>query len=180
MRVIFTIVVIAIVVLILLGMWSGWRRRSRNDAAIVDSAPSLNGAVIATFGGRAETAGGLQYVSTTPVGGPLTRVAAPGLRYRGPAEITVRTDGVTVQVAGEDPVHVPAEQVSGSAAAGRRVGKAVESGGLALLRWQATSGGDAQILESGFRFSERDEQERFAAAIAEIAPQDFNQEEGTR
>jgi hypothetical protein len=158
-RPLFTLIWVAFVVLVLAGMWWGWRARSRRDADVLGAATAPAGTVVAEFP-RA------YYVSTTPVGEPLSRVAAPGLRYRGYAEVTVREDGVTVEVRGERPVQLAAGQLRGSGSAGRRVGKAVEPGGLALLRWSA---GERE-LESSFRFDDRAEQRRFAEAVDRISP----------
>lgn len=161
MRLVFTLIWIAIVVLALAAMWWGWRARARRDAAVLGSAVELSGEVLAQFDR-------VQYVSTTPVGEPLTRVAAPGLRYRGPAEITVRLDGVTIAVAGERPVHLDVARVTGAGSASRRVGKAVESGGLALLHWRDGTQPDARELESSFRFAERDDQLQFSEAVERL------------
>ncbi|MFC6235267.1 hypothetical protein ACFPZL_09265, partial [Leucobacter soli] len=122
-----------------------------------ESAPA--GEVLASFAER------VLYVSTTPADDPLARVSIPGLRYRGYACLTVRTDGVTLEVVGEAPVHFAADQILGYGTAGRRAGKAVESGGLALLRWSA----DGRELESSFRFTDRADQVRFAAAVDRVA-----------
>ncbi|MBN9613728.1 MAG: hypothetical protein J0H64_09800 [Actinobacteria bacterium] len=161
-RTTFMIFMIAIVAIAFIAMWIAWRARARRDSGVLGSA-ALSGEVLARFDH-------LQYVSTTPVGDPMGRVAAPGLRYRGPAELTVRRDGVTIDVAGEPPLHLNRAQIDGTAAAGRRAGKAVEAEGLALLRWHSTAstpGGepDPRELESSFRFSAKDEQLRFAQTI---------------
>ena len=168
-RTLFALIAIAIVVVILLVMWLGWRARSRRDAGVRGSTVAPTGALIAEFSR-------VLYVSTTPVGEPLVRVAAPGLRYRGQAEIRVYEDGVTVEVVGEEPTHFDASQLRGSAAASRRVGKAVEHDGLGLMLWIAApdplrSDGpdDPRILESSFRFESKAEQNRFAEAITQIS-----------
>lgn len=158
-RPVFAIFVIAIIAIALLAMWLGWRARSRRDASVLASAAEPIGAMVAEFAR-------VFYVSTTPVGEPLVRVAAPGLRYRGWAGVAVREDGVTVSVTGEQPVHFAAEQIRGSGSAGRRVGKAVESDGLALMRWTTD---DGRELESSFRFETGADQSRFMEAIEEIA-----------
>ena len=160
-RPVFAIFVIAIIAIALLAMWLGWRARSRRDASVLASAAEPIGAVIAEFAR-------VFYVSTTPAGEPLVRVAAPGLRYRGWARVAVREDGVTVSVTGEQPVHFAAEQVRGSGSAGRRVGTAVESDGLALMRWTTD---DGRELESSFRFETSADQRRFMEAIDGIADQ---------
>lgn len=106
------------------------------------------------------------YVSTTPEGEPLVRVALPGLRYRGNAELTVRSDGVTIVVTGESPVHIGRSQLRGSTTARARVGKAVERDGLAVLQWKNSG----RALESSFRFALPAEQHSFVAAIDTVAP----------
>ena len=162
MRLVFVLIWVAILVIALAAMWWGWRARTRRDAGVIGATEAPVGELIAEFGTDAASGTGrVMYVSTTPEGEPLSRVAAPGLRYRGPAEIAVRDDGVTIQVAGESPVHLAATQLTGSGTASRRVGKAVESDGLAILNWRD---GDRE-LESSFRFSDRTAQQRFTDAI---------------
>ncbi len=159
-RPLFAIIFIAIVVVIFLGMWFGWRARARRDAGVSGAASAPLGELLAHYPR-------VLYVSTTPEGQPLVRVAAPGLRYRGYAELTVRRDGVTIAVAGESPVHLSQEQVLGSATAGVRVGKAVERGGLSLLRWSS----EGRTLESSFRFDSDADHRAFADAITALTAQ---------
>ena len=165
-RTTFIILMSSIAVLAFVGMWIAWRGRARRDAAATGSAqaaPALTGERLAHFP-RAS------YVSTTPAGAPLERVAIPGLRYKGYADVSVQRDGVTIAVTGEAPVTIPAAQLIGTAAAGGRIGKAVEPGGLALLRWALPApGGEDRELESSFRLTDPAEQARFAEAIAAIA-----------
>lgn len=165
-RTLFAVIVAAVVIIAFLAMWLGWRARARRDAGVLASAITPVGELIAEFS-RA------LYVSTTPVGEPLARVAAPGLRYRGQAEIEVRRDGVAISIVGEDPTYLAASQLRGSGSAGRRVGKAVEHDGLALMRWVSTT--DSRELESSFRFESKSEQQRFAEAIDAATPQEFKQ-----
>ncbi len=157
-RTVFVLVVVAVVAIIFLGMWLGWRARARRDAEVKGVQAAPVGEILAVFPR-------VFYVSTTPVGEPLVRVAAPGLRYRGNAAITVREDGVSLEIDGEDPVHFPASSLRGSGSAGRRVGKAVESGGLALMRWDS----DNRQLESSFRFDQRTDQRRFSEVIDHLS-----------
>lgn len=160
-RPVFAILVISIAAIALIAMWLGWRARARRDSGVATAPTAPVGAVIAEFSR-------VFYISTTPVGEPLVRVAAPGLRYRGRAEVTVREDGVTIDIDGEQPVHIAASQIGESGSAGRRIGKAVEQGGLALIVWRASDGAGERELESSFRFDTGDEQNRFIAAIDRI------------
>ena len=159
----FTVLMIAIAVLVLGAMWLAWRARAARDAAGAETSEAPAGELLARFP-RAS------YVSTTPAGAPLERVAIPGLRYKGYADVAVRRDGVTIAVTGEAPVHLPAERLAGTGTARGRIGKAVERDGLSLLRWRAAAGPYAgRELESSFRFADPAEQHRFAAAVARAA-----------
>lgn len=170
-RTAFGLIVAAVVIVAFLAMWLGWRARARRDAGVLASSVAPVGELIAEFSR-------VLYVSTTPVGEPLSRVAAPGLRYRGQAEIVVLVGGVTVAVVGEDPTYFEASQLRGSGSAGRRVGKAVEHDGLALMRWVSNSEPvegleEPRVLESSFRFESEREQQRFLSAIDAITPEEF-------
>lgn len=149
---------VMVAAVIFAAMWIGWRARSRRDRAVTGTAASLTGARIDHFSD-------IMYVSTTPVGEPLSRVAAPGLRYRGPADLEILDDGVRLQVRGEAAVSIPRAQLTGAGRASRRVGKAVEAGGLSLLLWDA----DGRALESSFRLGDASQQRRFAAALERFA-----------
>lgn len=168
-RPVFAIFIIAIIAIAFIAMWLGWRTRVRRDSSVLTAATVPVGALIAEFAH-------VLYVSTTPVGEPLVRVAAPGLRYRGKAEIAVHQGGVTIAIVGEDPVHFEASQLRGSGSAGRRVGKAVEHDGLALMRWHA----DGRELESSFRFDSRAEQQRFTDTIDQISSLPSTSQEGAQ
>ncbi len=170
-RTAFGLIIAAVVIVAFLAMWLGWRARARRDAGVLASSVAPVGELIAEFSR-------VLYVSTTPVGEPLSRVAAPGLRYRGQAEIVVLAGGVTVAVVGEDPTYFEASQLRGSGSAGRRVGKAVEHDGLALMRWVSNSEPvegleEPRVLESSFRFESEREQQRFLSAIDAITPEEF-------
>ncbi|MBO1902854.1 hypothetical protein J4H92_12955 [Leucobacter weissii] len=170
-REMFAIVWTLVVLAIFAAMWWGWRSRKRRDAGIAGAATAPGGEILAEFPG-------VLYVSTTPEEDPLARVAVPGLSYRGRADVTVRAEGVTVEVVGERPVHLASAQILGSGRAAGRVGKAVEKDGLALLRWSPQqdaadsaddSGTDARRLESSFRFIDPSEQRRFCSAVDQVA-----------
>ena len=159
----FAIVMILIAAAIFVMMWWGWRARARRAAAIRISEAPIVGEIIASFAS-------VQYVSTTPLGKPLDRASITGLAYKGAAVLEVATDGVSLQVAGERPVLIPAADVLGASRADGRVGKAVEAGGISVLEWRALSG---EELESGFRFQQPGEQREFAAAVATLTNKTF-------
>ncbi|MFD5600862.1 hypothetical protein ACFWHR_12500 [Leucobacter sp. NPDC058333] len=159
-RGVFALVMIALAALVLLGMWLGWRSRARRHSGFAEHGDALIGAVVAGFER-------VSYVSTTPIGAPLERLSIPGLRFKGFADLTIRTDGATIEVTGEPAVHLPVARLIGAGSASRRVGKAVERDGLSLLQWRAADGSE---IESSFRFPSPAEQLRFEDALTQILP----------
>lgn len=161
-RVTFVILWVVLAGALLTFMVLAWRARTQRDAQFALPGMTFTGDLIASF-----THAG--YVSTTPTGAPFERIAIPGLAYKGWADVSVRRDGVTIEVAGEEPVSISVAQLHGSATASGRAGKAVERDGLALLRWQPEGGPHAE-LESSFRFDSSAEQLRFLDAIEQVSP----------
>lgn len=156
-RTLFAIIFIALAILIFVGMWWGWRARSKRDQHVAAALPSFTGSLLGEFSR-------IMYVSTTPVGSPLVRVAAPGLRYRGFSDIKVFTDGVEIIVAGENPVRLPVTAITGTSSARVRVGKAVERGGLTLLLWNEENNN----YETTFRFENHDAEMKFVHVVDQL------------
>lgn len=158
-RTVFLILMVAIAAIILITMWIAWRARTKRDASILDMTVELTGATIAEFQGVA-------YVSTTALGRPLDRVAVPGLTYRGSADLTVRADGLEIEVVGEHPVRLSGAQLRGTGVARGRIGKVVERDGLGVLQWQPQG---SRVLESAFRFADPAQRRQFQAAVEKIS-----------
>ncbi|QIM16603.1 hypothetical protein G7067_09605 [Leucobacter insecticola] len=171
----FAILMASIAALALIGMWIAWRGRRRRgeDSYRLSSVPELQGEILAEFPR-------VSYVSTTPLGAPLERVAIPGLRYKGFAEVTVRQDGVTIAVTGEPAVHVPTAQLRGTDTASGRIGKVVERDGLSLLLWEPRPEHDIDlIVESSFRFTNSEDQIAFSRAIETLTDEASTDEAST-
>lgn len=161
-RTTFLIIWVGIAVLLFALMFIAWRARVRRDSALAQPQANLVGDLLATFAHVA-------YVATTPIEKPLNRAAIPGLAFRGWSELSVRRDGVVIEVTGENPVEIPLAQIIGTDTASSHMNRAVERDGLTMLRWRST--GDAETaLESSFRFDSPNEQRAFAEAITGILP----------
>jgi hypothetical protein len=122
-------IVIAILVLLLVLMYLGWRaRRSRQSGfAQPKLVPSAPGAVLGTYGGK--------YVATTTAGDPLDRVAVHGLGFRSAASLTITDGGVIVSRTGSTDFWIPAQDVQGLDQATWTIDRVVEEGGLERVRW---------------------------------------------
>lgn len=156
-RELFLIIVLSVTAVMFLGMWFGWRSRTRRDVVISTSASAPRGERIARFED-------LMYVSSTPAGEPLTRLAIPGLKYRGRSTLDVHTDGIAITVAGEHAVYLNAQDVTGVSVASTRVGKAVEPGGLTLISWVRSG----REIESSFRAKNHAEQDHIINAVHQM------------
>ncbi|KRC51197.1 hypothetical protein ASE16_09760 [Leifsonia sp. Root227] len=161
-----TLVVAAVLVVALLLIVWGWRRRVRRDrpagggyAARTDARGEAPAQPIAT----AESF----YVATTKGGEHLERLALPGLSFRGKATVSVAADGVTIAVTGEQPVYIPVSAISGLGAATTAIDRVVEKDGLLRLSW-TTSGGAA--ADSFFRVVDPADRAPIVGAVESILP----------
>jgi hypothetical protein len=135
-RVIPSVIVGAIIVLALVGMYLGWRARRRRQADLPAPMAALDdlGAVLATASGL--------YVATSLAGKPLERIAVRGLGFRSRADVTVAEAGIVLVLTGQDPAFIPRESLRGVERATWTIDKAVETGGLVAIGW---SHGDLEV-----------------------------------
>jgi hypothetical protein len=138
-----------VVVLALVGMLAGWRRRGRRQAGLVLPAGAVTGEPLLTVRGL--------LLATTFAGRPLDRVVAAGLGHRAQATIAVTPDGVRIDRDGEPPLELPAAAVNGAGTATWTVDRSVEPGGLTVLAWTLhSSDGDPVPVESALRLDTPD------------------------
>jgi hypothetical protein len=137
-------IVIAILVLLLVLMYTGWRARKRRQQGVAAplAAPADLGAPLGTFDGK--------YVATTAADKPLERIAVHGLGFRSDASLTLTDTGVLVQRPGSDDVWIPRTDVLDRRTATWTIDRVVEHDGLELVQWNL--GGTP--VDSYFRFAE--------------------------
>lgn len=153
-------IVVVLLVVLLLALW-GWRRRVRRDA------PAGGGYPAPAQPGAQTAAADVLYVATTKAGEQLERLALPGLTYRGKGTLAVSPDGVSIRVAGEQPVYIPASALTGVGAATFTIDRVVERDGLLRFGW-TTSGGIP--ADSYFRVTDPARRDTVTAAIHDILP----------
>jgi hypothetical protein len=115
------------VVIIGLAFW-GWtaRRRRQRDIPAPRPLPEDIGELHGEFEGF--------YVSTTPDGQPLNRIAVRGLGFRSRATIAVADAGVVLALPGNN-VFIPREDIREVTRANYTIDRVVEPNGLVLLAW---------------------------------------------
>src|SRR5690606_8271410 len=75
------------------------------------------------------------YVATTVADEPLNRIAVAGLGYRARASVAVHASGVSLAIPGQAPIFIPAADIRSVQKATWTIDRAVEQGGLILIRW---------------------------------------------
>lgn len=157
----------AITLLVILLMMAlialGWRNRLRRQADV--PAPAALPASLADP--RLECEG--MYVVTTSAGDRLDRVAVHGLGVRGPATLSVGSDGVAVLREGGASFFVPAAELELAETTNGMVGKVVEKDGIVVMRHRHDGFG----FDTGFRPRYHAEQAPLLSALQQIitAPQ---------
>jgi hypothetical protein len=154
-------IVAVVVVLALLGMLAGWRRRGRAQADLAMPAGAVTGEPALTVHGL--------LLATTFAGRPLERVVAAGLGHRAQATVTVTADGVRVDRDGSAPLDLPAAALTGAGTATWTVDRAVEPGGLTVLGWTLYRGDEPVPVESAFRL-DTDDRDALVAAVRALVP----------
>src|SRR5690606_21185434 len=121
--------VLAFLLILLALMFFGWRRRQRSQAGIPrpHSLPDdLDAATLKASG---------FYVATTVADQPLNRIAVAGLGYRARASVSVHANGLALAIPGQAPIFIPAADIRSVQKATWTIDRAVEQGGLILIRW---------------------------------------------
>ena len=130
-RVVPAAIVLALLALLLLGMWLAWRARSARDAGVPAGRP------LPADGIHPVVTTAVLYVATTKAGQPLERLAIRGLAFRASADLTVATEGVVLSVPGQDPVFLAADQIVSAQPATWAIDRVVEADGLISFRWRS-------------------------------------------
>jgi len=148
-------IVIALMVVLLVLMYLGWRARRRRQSGIAAPAvaPTERGAEIGSFEGK--------YVATTASGDPYDRVAVHGLGFRASASVSVAEKGILLELVGAPDVWIPRGDVRGIRTATWTIDRVVEQEGLDLVEWML---GDKQV-DSYFRM---EEPARFENAVHDL------------
>jgi hypothetical protein len=138
-----TIVIVLIVGFLAL-MARSWRRRKARQAELASTMP-----VPADPGATLATAPAL-YLSTTPDGEPLNRIAVRGLGFRARLGVVVTESGIILPIPGEPEVFIPKADLREISTASWTIDRGIEPEGLTVVRWTL---GDTR-LDSYFRFEE--------------------------
>jgi hypothetical protein len=138
------LVLVALVALVYLAMWRGWRDRAKkHDLPALVPAPPVADLP------EAKLAGGARYFGTTLSGDWLDRVVAHGLGARSSCRLNLSAEGLdVVRLAGS--FRIPAAALRGARHDQGIAGKVVPPHGVLVVTWQH---GDL-TLDTGFRLTD--------------------------
>lgn len=155
------VIVTILVVLLVIGLiLLGWRRRIGRQGDVPAPTPVPE----QLSEPRTDVEG--TYVVTTRAGDRLDRIAAHGLGVRGDAVLSVGQDGVAVLRAGSPDFFVPAGDVREVGTTSNMVGKAVETDGIVVLRYEIAGTG----LDTGFRPRYHQQKAELLGALRALIP----------
>lgn len=163
-----TLIVVVVLLLILFGMWQGWRANVRRSAHLVPShdVPAGLGAPLAEAR--------VLYAGTTAHGKPLERLAIAGLGFRAQGSLAVHAGGLVVSLDGSEDVWAPASDLIAAGPAQVAPDKAVEKDGLLAVSWRLHSERSAEstTVDSYFRVLEPEKTGSLYDAIDSLTAQE--------
>src|SRR5690554_6330107 len=146
---------VAFLLVLLVLMLIGWRRRQRSQAGLPRPLALPADAADATMTVAAF------YVATTMAGDPLNRIAVPELGYRARATLGVAEDGLRLAIPGQATILIPVSAIVAVEKATWTIDRAVEEDGLTLVQWTLGEGETATVVDSYFRVSDPAESDQF-------------------
>lgn len=152
-------ITIAVAALVLVAMFTAWRRRLRRDSGL---AAPLGVPEHAEVLDRHE----VLYVSTTKHDQPLERLAIHPLAYRARGEAAVTDRGLALCLDGAPTVFLASARLASVDRATVTIDRVVEPGGLVRVAWNAD---DDTIVDSYLRVTDGDPQ-NFISELQRLVP----------
>ncbi|WGW13796.1 hypothetical protein LWF01_08650 [Saxibacter everestensis] len=160
-RLIPVLIAVAVIALLFLLLWLGWRGRLKRQAEIAAPDPvpqSLGDAILVVPG---------SYVATTTEGDWLDRIAVHQLGIRTDATVEVRPEGLVWRRSGVSDFFIPVGKLRSVRTESGMAGKFVEKDGLVVVSWRLGK----QLVDTGFRTRQAEHRPALKQAISELVPE---------
>ncbi|HZY76716.1 MAG TPA: transporter [Jatrophihabitantaceae bacterium] len=161
-RLVLVLACVAFLLLMLLGMWWGWRNRARRQAGLPALPP-----VPAGLGDELAPRLDGVYVGSTFASSWQDRVVHGGLGLQANATATLRTAGVLIEREGAETIFLPRESITGARLAPGLAGRVVGAGGLLVISWRLGSGEHSAELDTGLRADDKSAYPQWVRTINE-------------
>ncbi|WP_018686183.1 hypothetical protein [Actinokineospora enzanensis] len=165
-----TLLFAALLVLLVLLMWVGYRNRARRQAKVLPPLPTAPEAVVTAV--REGTVASLLppstgvYASTVTGASWQDRVAVGDVGFRADATAHLLPDGLLFDRVGARPVWIPAGSVRAARTEAGIAGKVLGGDGLLVVRWEV----DGQEFDTGFRADDKDDYRTWVPALRALSP----------
>jgi hypothetical protein len=155
--------VLAFLLVLLALMLFGWRRRQQRQRNLPRPLR-----LPADWGSETMTTSAF-YVATTVAREPLNRIAVAGLGYRARAAVGITAHGLRLAIPGQSAAYIPAADLRAVERATWAIDRAVEQGGLILIRWQlGDPATDGTQVDSYFRITDPATASRFFDSVQQL------------
>lgn len=151
-------IVIGVLLIALLLMYVGWRRRQRRQSFLPRPQPVPADPGIRLFAVEA------LYVASTVADDPLNRIAVAGLGFRARAVVEVFLHGVLLGIRGEPDAFLPASDLVGVDLSTWTIDRVVERDGLVKITWRLGE----TLIDSYLRFTDLSSPGELIAAVDSI------------
>ncbi|GAA3006777.1 PH-like domain-containing protein [Actinokineospora diospyrosa] len=164
-----TLLFLAVLALLVLLMWWGYRNRARRQAEVLPPFPDAPAALLAAISdGTAVTllppSTGV-YASTVTTASWQDRVAIGDIGFRADATAYLVADGVLIDRVGATAVWIPAGAVREARTEAGIAGKVMGGDGLLVVRWAV----DSHEFDTGFRADDKDDYDRWVPAVRALS-----------
>lgn len=162
-RLIWVLVLVVVAGLCLFGMRRGWINRRRRQAAELVEFPTpptrfAEEPVLDELTGM--------YMGTTKADDWQDRVVVGDIGHRATGSVLLHREGLLVRRNGASPVWIPAESFVGARVDHKLANKVVPGVGLLVVTWRLGE----QLLDTGFRADDANEQAGWAETVAGLVP----------
>ncbi|MDG3015887.1 PH-like domain-containing protein [Speluncibacter jeojiensis] len=164
-RAFLVIILVAFWALLVYAMYRGWRRRARNQGAILGDLPTcpedLGPPVLPVTTGV--------YVGSTMAPNWQDRITVGDLGFRATAALSRHGRGILLERNGSEPMWIPDESIVEIRTDRRLAGKVMSRDGLLVIRWRPGGGPDpATEIDTGFRGDDKNIYPRWVATEQQL------------
>lgn len=156
-RVLLALAVFAFFALCVYGMWHGWQRRARHQAATLPEFPkqpkTLGEDLIPSTTGV--------YIGTTNAGNWQDRIQVGDIGHRAEATLRLVPEGLSIERTGAEDLFIPKKAIRDVRTDKGLAGKVMFGEGLLVIQWEL----EDRLFDTGFRGDDKSVYETWAVAL---------------
>ncbi|MCP2331436.1 PH-like domain-containing protein [Actinoalloteichus caeruleus] len=162
-RLLLTLLVLAVFALCVYGMWRGWQRRATRQEALLGDFPAPPAGALTDPALLPELTG--VYVGATSGGNWQDRIVVGDLGHRSVATLRLLPAGLLVDRVAASPIWIAAADLVDARLDSKLAGKVMPGDGLLVVSWQHGE----YVLDLAFRADDRADDETWVERIRAVA-----------